>query len=447
MKNLFLIVAFSLSFSINLFSADVHVRLRGHNIQGWKGETSMSNKGIGQDCRRSKEYYLKLDKSGNFDTTITVNKPEYWYMADCDTYIVPGGQLDITYDKAANDFRFAGTTAKECEFMAKYPLHLWVDLSFLNGGKNAKKTFEETKEIVDSLAAKRISLLESTTGLDPNFVAVERALTKAHQVNSYINYYMFTKGYVKCSMGDEYKIPSGKKFLEGIRKYVTPFAAELLKEGNVVNYDIRFVVERCVKDGLITIPAGSHWNQLSLVKDMLEKVEDSASDKTIGAARKLLAKLTNTDLSEILKNEIDRVDVLASGKPAFDIELEDVDGKAIKLSDYKGKTIYVDMWATWCGYCIKEFPSFLKLKEKFPNVVFVSISTDESKALWKKYLAAKPKTDVVQCLSVNRVKLGTNWNIHGIPRFLLIDKNYKIVDAFAPRPSDPKAAQLLEQNL
>jgi Peroxiredoxin len=447
MKQYFLMSVISLWFSIDAFSADSQVRLQGRNISGYKGEVEISNQGVGSDCRCPKKFFVKLDKNGNFDTTITVSKPEYWNIDMCDAYLVPGGNLEITYNASQKEYTFAGTTAKECAFLTKNPVNIYVDLSFLDGGKNVRKIFDETKRIVDSLSSIRLRLLDSRKDLDPTFVELEKAFTKAHVANSYLNYFLFSKSGVRYGMGDETKAPEWKEFVESIRRSVTPLCQELLKDNYLVNSDIRFVVERCKKDGLVAIPKGSEWDQLYSVQEMLEKLEDSASPKTLGNARALLSKLTNTDLSEILKSEINRVDVLANGKPAFDIELEDIDGKTLNLSDFKGNVIYVDMWATWCGYCIKEFPSFLKLKEKFPNVVFVSISTDESKTLWKKYLAAKPKTDVIQCLSVNRVKLGTNWNIHGIPRFLLIDKNFKIVDAFAPRPSNTKEIEPLLNKL
>lgn len=438
MKKYFFITVISLWFGIDAFSADTQVRLQGRNISGYKGEVEISNQGVGLDCKRQKKFFVKLDKDGNFDTTITVNKPEYWYIDECDAYLVPEGNLEITYNANQKEYTFAGTTAKECAFLAKNPVNIYVDLSFLDGGKNVRKTFDETKRIVDSLASIRLRLLDSRKDLDPTFVELEKAFTKAHVANSYLNYYLFSKSGVRYGMGDEGKTPEGKKYLESIRKYITPLCQELLKDSYLVNNDIRFVIERSRKDGLITLPKGSQWNQLLLVQEMLEKLEDSASPKTMGDARTLLSKLTSDDLSTILTNEIKKVDVLASGKPAFEFELEDVNGNRINMNDLKGKILYIDLWSTWCGWCIKEFSSFVKLKEKYPNIVFISISLDEKKEIWKKYLATKPKTDVLQCISVNRVSLGRSWNINGIPRFILIDKDYKIVDAFAPRPSNTK---------
>ena len=54
------------------------------------------------------------------------------------------------------------------------------------------------------------------------------------------------------------------------------------------------------------------------------------------------------------------------------------------LRDFRGKYIYIDMWATWCGPCQKELPFLKKLEEKFKgrNIVFVGLSIDQDKAKW-----------------------------------------------------------------
>lgn len=54
--------------------------------------------------------------------------------------------------------------------------------------------------------------------------------------------------------------------------------------------------------------------------------------------------------------------------------MTDVDGNEKKLSDFRGKLIYIDLWATWCGPCIQESPAFTALSEKYPDIEFLQIS-------------------------------------------------------------------------
>lgn len=447
MNRLCLLLIVSLCFISKSFSADTKVRLRGCNFTGYEGNVIIYESGVGADCLRLKTFYVKLDQNGRFDTTITVNKPEYWVVGACNVYLVPGGNLEITYNASLKEYSFTGTTSKECLFLAKNSLNVYVELSFLDGGKNARKTFVETKRVIDSLASIRMRLLETSKNLDHNFVEIQKACTQAHVVNSYLNYYMFTPNYVKCNMGDEAETPEGKAYLESIRKYVEPLTMEFFNDRYFIDSDVRWIVERCKNGGLITVPKGSIWDQVYSVRRLMQKFENEKLGVVIAEAKQLLPNLTNEDLLSILKDEIEQRDVLSSGKPAFDFELEDIEGKRIDMNAYKGKAIYIDLWATWCGPCKKESPAFLQLKEKYPDVVFISISIDKNMTDWKKYLASKPKSNVVQGYSVNNESLMSKWSVKSVPRFILINKEYRIVDAFAPRPSELGIVKLLDQVL
>lgn len=448
MKNILLFAVASLWFSISSFSADYSVRLRGNNFQGYDGKITIYEDGLKQDCSNLLgSFSVKLDKDGCFDTTIAITNPQYFTIDACSTYLIPGGDLEITYNGSIKEYSFRGTTAKECMFLAKNPLNVYGTFSFMDGGKNLRKSFIETKRIVDSLASIRMKLLNTSNDLDPFFVEIEKARTQAHVVNSYINYYMLTPHKVKCYIGEESKTQEGRKFLESIRKYVDPLTKEFFNEKYSANYDVRFTVERCKNGGLIAIPKGSIWDQVYSVRDLMDKFrqENGGLDEVVIEAKKLLPKLTNNELSTILKNEINEKDNLASGKAAHEFELEDVDGNPVDLSAYKDRPILVDLWATWCCICIAEIPSFVKLKEKYPNIAYVSISIDENKARWKEYLASKPKNGIPQFIASNKNKFTKSWNVFGVPRYILLDKDFKIVDAYAPHPRTKEIEQLLSK--
>lgn len=127
-----------------------------------------------------------------------------------------------------------------------------------------------------------------------------------------------------------------------------------------------------------------------------------------------------------------------SVSPSFDYD--NYEGGKTKLEDFKGKYVYLDIWATWCGPCIAEIPFLKKVEERYhdKNIAFVSISIDKLKDLEKwKTMVNKKELGGVQLFANN------DWNsdfikaygINSIPRFILIDPTGKIVSADASRPS------------
>lgn len=133
--------------------------------------------------------------------------------------------------------------------------------------------------------------------------------------------------------------------------------------------------------------------------------------------------------------------------PSFDYD--NYNGGKTKLEDFKGKYVYIDVWATWCGPCIGEIPSLKKVEEKFhdKNIAFVSISIDKLKDIekWKSMVKSK-ELGGVQVFADNdwNSQFVKDLNIIGIPRFILVDANGKIVKADAARPSSPDLEKELD---
>jgi thiol-disulfide isomerase/thioredoxin len=128
-----------------------------------------------------------------------------------------------------------------------------------------------------------------------------------------------------------------------------------------------------------------------------------------------------------------------AGTAAPDFTLFDLNGNKVSLSDYKGKVVYLDFWATWCRACVEEIPHSKKLQEAFkdnPNIVFINISFDEDVDKWKKKVKSK-KMSGIQLISPegSQSKVMKDYQILYLPTFLLIDKNGLFVNKRAKSPS------------
>lgn len=137
------------------------------------------------------------------------------------------------------------------------------------------------------------------------------------------------------------------------------------------------------------------------------------------------------------------------GKASPQFDYENFKGGKTKLSDLKGKYIYIDLWATWCAPCRAEIPYLQKIEEKYhgKNIEFVSISIDKAKdnAKWKKFVTDKNLGGVQLFADKDwESEFVVNYGVTGIPRFILIDPKGNILNSDAERPSSPELQKQLD---
>jgi thiol-disulfide isomerase/thioredoxin len=172
----------------------------------------------------------------------------------------------------------------------------------------------------------------------------------------------------------------------------------------------------------------------------LLRLENEKLDATFIALQKKNIEKSATGLAKYHQEGLKTKKLNGSLSPSF--EYDNYKGGKTKLEDFRGKYVYIDVWATWCGPCRAEIPFLKKLEEKYheKNIVFVSLSIDQQKDVekWKKFIKDK-ELGGVQVFADNdwNSQFVKDYNITGIPRFILIDPNGNIVKADAPRPSSP----------
>ena len=136
---------------------------------------------------------------------------------------------------------------------------------------------------------------------------------------------------------------------------------------------------------------------------------------------------------------------LAKGRPAAEFAFTDVEGDTVRLSDFRGRYVYVDLWAMWCGPCNAEIPHLKRLEERMRgrNIAFVGMSSDRDREAWEEFVRERG-------LGGTQLFMGGDDSflraVHceGIPRFLLIDPEGNYVNADMTRPSNPATLATLE---
>ncbi|MEM1336278.1 MAG: TlpA disulfide reductase family protein [Bacteroidota bacterium] len=124
------------------------------------------------------------------------------------------------------------------------------------------------------------------------------------------------------------------------------------------------------------------------------------------------------------------------GEPAYNFTAETVTGKKVSLSDFEGKIVFIDNWASWCGPCIVERPKVLKMADKYSgntNVTFLMISVDAKKSDWMNFLKNQGLSSHygIDLIIENGMhsEYGKNYNIKFIPKYMLIDQKGFIINS------------------
>ncbi len=161
--------------------------------------------------------------------------------------------------------------------------------------------------------------------------------------------------------------------------------------------------------------------------------------------KKYMAYSTSEDNKKEITNLYNKLKLTAKGQPSPKFKgYENYNGGKTSFDDLigNGKYLYIDIWATWCGFCKKEIPLLKRFEQQYhgKNVEFISINVDtpDKKKKWKQTIEDKEMTGVQLFSGKSHLDLefAQSYLIKGLPRFILIDPDGNIVSSNAPRPSD-----------
>jgi thiol-disulfide isomerase/thioredoxin len=110
------------------------------------------------------------------------------------------------------------------------------------------------------------------------------------------------------------------------------------------------------------------------------------------------------------------------------------------LADFKGKIVYLDLWATWCGPCLAKFPhqeqllKRLKVLELDTAIQFININIDDKKSTWKKSMRKYKPVGIN--LYTSDAAILNKWNIESLPAYILLDPSGRVLGKVITGPDE-----------
>lgn len=159
-----------------------------------------------------------------------------------------------------------------------------------------------------------------------------------------------------------------------------------------------------------------------------------------------------SDLSDLRRGALVKLVVPKSPVPAPDIPFTDAAGKPVRLSDFKGQVVVLNLWATWCAPCKTEMPTLAKLQAAYATqpvqVVALSVDRDDDLDLARQELAATPPLKLYRDPGY-KVAFGLNPRAQGFPTTVIIDRKgfERARLSGAADWSSPEARELVERLL
>jgi|GEM_PF-2175795 len=114
-----------------------------------------------------------------------------------------------------------------------------------------------------------------------------------------------------------------------------------------------------------------------------------------------------------------------------DFVFEDVDGNEVRMSDYAGKVVVIDYWATSCGYCIKEMPVLRELEAEYDDLVILKVSIGDNQKSLQNFIDKETEKGVVfkHPLLLDENNSAWGFNVTGTPTKIFVGPNREFIGA------------------
>jgi len=418
-----------------------------------------------------KQENITVSPEGAFTISLPVTEEYNWIIAvhgnkRIDFIAEAGSNLQLTAVGSQFDttVRFEGKGKELSNYFAQY-------IKNKGGIMTYYRTLQELSALepnaypkaIDSVKELEVAYLEQNkNGLAKNFVAYWNDFLRFGTYDAMLNYPMVHE-MIKLKSNQIQSIPAASYVVanKAPRVFDDRFLGLSYYQSYVMNYytsqlsAVGYTNGRPVDASASMEDRKASYKQTDSVLSLLYKNAPKKTAQLI-AGRIILGSAKNWTLAELeehvaaYKNQFPKsengkvLDAMVKeikkfnpGQPAVDFSFKTLEGKDMKLSDLKGKVVYMDFWASWCGPCKGEMPHAKKLKEQFKDkdVVFLYVSIDDKEDAWKRGIDAMQIEGIHTRTAGWGGEIAKLYKIQSVPAYYLIDKKGNFVLDKTPRPS------------
>lgn len=148
------------------------------------------------------------------------------------------------------------------------------------------------------------------------------------------------------------------------------------------------------------------------------------------------------ELDRLVLDPFQKATKMRAGMPAPEFKLRNLEGEEVQLSQFKGKVVYLDFWATWCRPCIEKITMLQSFEPKFTDeeVVFIHVSLDRTTAQWRSTIEEKQLKGRHLFFDPSQSTITRDYDIVSVPKFFLITKEGNF--AYTPSSFDSNELEL-----
>jgi len=399
-----------------------------------------------------------LSNKGAFSLSFSVSQPTHIALlvdnAKAEMVVEPGKTYDINF------------FAKEADAVNTLSLSVPVEIEFNNAGPtdlnyliaDFTSRYEAFLEFHRPLITRKSSEIFGKIDTMKMLTSEKYKVHNKPYLNTYIQYTFALLEESLTLKGKEKmlkKYISGKPVLLGNYEYMTFFnqlfsvtASYFMNNPKMTNE----INNRQDYDSLVTIFKHSKLLENDTVCEtvILKALSEYAryEDYKTSAVLAILDEASIKCKSELNRktalNLKKKLAVMAIGRPAPKLKFEDMEGKSVSLSDFKGKYLYVSFWATWCSSCTQEMTLIPELKKQYGNkITFINISVDKKREDLINFLLKNPKLGsdkasagwvFLHCNNFKNAK--EEFNLLTVPTYFMIDPLGNVLKSPALNPAD-----------